>query len=90
MITVMLDGNEVERELPKEGEIWNHFKNNLYEIYGVVENTETKEKYICYRALYGTFGKYVRPVSMFMSEVDKEKYPNAEQTFRFEKVFIFK
>ena len=55
-------------------------------IFSVSKHTETEELFVCYRALYGEFGYYVRPLDMFLSEVDREKYPNAEQIYRFERV----
>lgn len=74
------------RELPKHGEIWRHFKNRLYEIIECpVIHTEMNERMVCYRALYDDYMVYVRPLLMFMSEVDREKYPDAAQTYRFER-----
>ncbi len=48
-------------------------------------HSETKEKYVIYRGLYGDTEKlYLRPYDMFLSKVDKEKYPNVKQEYRFE------
>ena len=47
-------------------------------------HSETKEKYVVYRGLYGENELYIRPMEMFLSEVDRVKYPNVEQEYRFE------
>lgn len=73
------------RTEPKYGEVWTHFKKKDYRIIGVAEHTENKKKFVVYRAMYGGFELYVRPYEMFMSEVDRDKYPNAKQKYRFEK-----
>lgn len=67
------------------GAVYRHFKGNLYQVEDVATHSETGETYVVYRQMYGEKTLWVRPLAMFLEEVDREKYPHAEQKYRFEK-----
>lgn len=74
------------RHIPKAYERYRHFKGNCYQIIAIAKNSEDASKQVVYQALYPPFDIYVRPLDMFMSEVDRVKYPSATQRYRFELV----
>lgn len=56
---------------------YRHYKGNLYEVVDVATHSETEERLVVYRALYGERGLWVRPLAMFTEtvEVDGETVP---------------
>lgn len=63
--------------------LYRHFKGGLYTVLGVANHSENEEKMVVYRAEYGDHQLWVRPYSMFVGPVDREKYPDAPQDERF-------
>ena len=66
------------------GRVYRHFKGDYYLVEGLAHDSETGEPMVIYRKLYGDGGLWVRPLAIFLSRVDKEKYPDAGQEYRFE------
>lgn len=86
----------MNREEPKTGDVFRHFKGGLYKVICMGHHSETKERMVVYNKCYEVRTDFymfstkhepcIRPLDMFMSEVDHEKYPDVEQKYRFEKV----
>lgn len=68
--------------------IYRHFKGDNYLVMDVVIDSETGKDMVLYKGLYEDCPTYVRPLDMFLSEVDHDKYPEIEQKYRFEEITI--
>lgn len=66
------------------GRVYRHFKGDYYLVEALAQDSETQQAVVIYRKLYGDGSLWVRPLAMFQSPVDREKYPNADQEFRFQ------
>ena len=64
--------------------VYRHFKGNYYLVEDVAKHSETEETYVIYRKLYDDGSLWIRPLDMFLSPVDHEKYPEVEQEYRFQ------
>ena len=80
----------MQREI-QIGKRYRHFKGKMYKVLDIVYDSESNnddayKKIVIYQALYGDNLKWARSYDMFNSLVDKSKYPEVEQQYRFEEV----
>lgn len=69
------------------GKLYRHFKGNYYLVLGTAFNSETQEKYVIYKALYGEYKTWIRPEKMFLEEIDYNRKDNiTKQKYRFERI----
>jgi len=73
------------REVPREKEVYEHFKGHRYQILTIAKNTETSEDMVVYQEMSEPYQVFVREVADFLSPVDHEKNPKVKQEYRFEK-----
>ena len=64
--------------------VYRHFKGDYYLVEDVARHSETGEEMVVYRRLYGDGSLWIRPKAMFLEPVDREKYPDCKQEYRFE------
>ena len=82
----------MEKREIKPYTLWNHFKGTRALVLAVAKHSETGEELVVYRCMDNNGktnhkdGIYARPIDMFLSEVDHEKYPDVTQKYRFEEV----
>ena len=68
------------------GKTYRHFKGNLYKVIDIVKDSESDGEIVIYEAQYGDHTRWARPYDMFISKVDKDKYPEVKQTYRFQQI----
>ena len=66
-----------------KGGLYRHFKGMYYYVLDVATHSVTSEQFVVYQKLYDQRDLYVRPLDMFLSDVDREKYPDVDQKERF-------
>lgn len=70
------------------GEFYKHFKGQLYQVRALAANSDDNTPMVVYQAMYAPFKIWVRPLSTFLEKLDKEKYPDAAQEYRFDRIIL--
>ena len=83
-VHAQLEVGGLKKRVIRPGAKYRHFKGKEYRVLYVARHSETLEEMVVYQQLYGEMGVWVRPLEMFLSEVDHTKYPNCKQQYRFE------
>ena len=68
--------------------IYQHYKGDKYIVVGTGTHSETLEEYVIYRALYGDGKVWIRPMSLFLDEIDHQKHPGIKQKYRFQELHV--
>lgn len=68
------------------GAFYRHFKGNVYQVKTIAKDCDSLEDHVIYQAMYPPFGTWSRKLSEFVSVVDVEKYPEAKQKYRFQRM----
>ena len=68
---------------PMAGEVYRHFKGKMYKVLGIAVHSETGEAMVIYQAMYGENITYVRPYESFIEKLDKHKYEDVNEEYRF-------
>lgn len=76
----------MEGRVPASGEFYRHFKGRLYQIVTVARDCNSRQPLVVYQALYEPYQCWVMGLKEFLSPVDRERYPEAKQVYRFEQV----
>ena len=76
----------MEMRQVKPGGVYRHFKGRMYQVVDVALHSETLEAFVVYRQLYGEGKLWIRPLHMFLEPVDRVKYPDCQQEYRFQLV----
>lgn len=82
--------NKLKSKINTDGSVnMLHFKGDTYKVFAVARHTESDEELVAYKCVYSNNPSadldtiWVRPIDMFLSPVDLEKYPNCQYDFRF-------